>query len=88
MPYYLIFLSITNLNLSKTTRLECAPLLLKNNSFAPSRPPDLHLFLISAVSSSLMPESVGIYDVSDTLCVPWRGRECVRKGLVKFTSVD
>lgn len=60
---------------------------LKKN-YAPSFPPDLHLFLIFAVSSSLMPESVGIYDVSDTLCVLWRGGERVRKSLLKFTSVD
>lgn len=74
------------------TQLECAPLLLTIfppiKNYAPSLPPDLHLFLIFAVSSSLMPESVGIYDVSDTLCVPWRGGECVRKSLLKFTSVD
>lgn len=75
------------------TRLECAPLLLTippppiKKNYAPSLPPDLHLFLISAVSSSLMPESVGIYDVSYTPCVLWRGEECV-KSLLKFTSVD
>lgn len=37
--------------------------------------PEQHLFLIFTASSSLMRESVGIYDVSYTLCVlkVWEG---------------